>query len=127
MLKRPHGDDDEGCPDLVGDSSDEDEDNDDGDAYDVVLPPVDSNAGPTSISKIKKPKKQHQAQPKTPLQHFMFLVSCCMATYLPSLPSFFSTTDDDDGAADYSTFCNYCCFEEPLTMTEAMRQPDAHL
>jgi hypothetical protein len=58
------------------------------------------------------------------LAQFISLMSCVMVSNLPSMEAFCS---HDNITGDYALQCNFFCFDEPFTRTEALRQPDAHL
>ena len=113
VFKRPcPTDDDEACPEGIDYESSDDGDSDYGDEddpspYSSTTPQL-TQAKP--VPTLKKPK------PKSPLRHFLFLMSCCVASVLPSaLMAMFSAADETE--VDYASNSNYCCFAEPLTMT----------
>ena len=97
-------------PDLVSD--DEDSNSDDDDEADCA------NTAPAKVA--KRLPLQSATVKRSALAEFMMIMLCCSVVPLP--PDAVTLVDETE---DYVLHCNYAPFEEPLSRTEALRQPDA--
>jgi hypothetical protein len=91
--------------------SDKNDSNSDSEDSEVYQPPP--------LKSTKTENKLSATVKRSAIKEFITLMFCCMIHSLP--PEAISI----DESEDYILHCNYAVFDEPLSRTEALRQPDA--